>query len=140
MVELQARVRERLRSDLIAHGASPAFENPALFEEVEQLLRQAADRSRPAALLLPEILGDPGSWRLATAIRYQSHRGGAVASAIVFAKQRLLMPVLRWLFEYSRNNFERQQCVNEVLFACVQELAIDAVRLREEVRRLSPPT
>lgn len=137
MAELQARVRERVRTDLIRHGASADLENPAVFEEVERLLRQAADRSRPAALLLPEILGDPASWRVETAIRYESHRGGAIASAIVFAKRRLLMPLLRWLFEYSRNNFERQQRTNQVLFACVQDLAIEVVRLREELRRLS---
>jgi len=45
--------------------------------------------------------------------------------------------VLRWLFEYSRDNFERQRRMNEVLSACVQELAIETARLRQEVHRLS---
>jgi hypothetical protein len=44
------------------------------------------------------------------------------------------MPVFRWLFEYSRDNFERQRRVNQVLFACVQELAVENARLRQEMR------
>jgi hypothetical protein len=50
------------------------------------------------------------------------------------------MPPLRWLFEYSRDNFERQRRTNHVLFACVQELALETARLRREVRRLSSPS
>jgi hypothetical protein len=137
--ELQGRVRERVRADLIKHGASPAFEDPALFNEVERLVRDAIDRSQPAALLLPQVLGEPSMWRLETAMRYQSHRGGVMASLIVFAKRRLMMPIFRWLFEYSRDNFERQRRLNHVLFACVQELAIETARLRQEVHRLSSP-
>ena len=46
------------------------------------------------------------------------------------------MPMFRWLFEYSRDNFERQRRVNDVLFACVQELAIENARLRRDVQAL----
>jgi hypothetical protein len=130
-------VRERVRADLVRHGASSALEDAALFTHVDSMLRAAIDRSQPAALLLPELLGDPATWRLDTAIRYQSHRGAA-AGPIVFVKRRVLMPVLRWFYEFSRDNFERQRRVNQVLFACVQELAIETVRLRNEVRALSP--
>jgi hypothetical protein len=136
MAELQGRVRERVRADLVRHGASSALEDPAFFAEIDSMLRAAIDRSQPAALLLPELLGDPSTWRLDTAIRYQSHRGAA-AGPIVFVKRRLLMPVLRWFYEFSRDNFERQRRVNQVLFACVQELAIETTRLRNEVRELS---
>lgn len=134
---LQERVRERVRADLLQHGASSAFDDPLLFAEVERLLRAATDRSQPAALLLPEILGDPLSWRLQPAMQYQSHRTAPTAAVILFIKRRVLMPVLRWLFEYSHDNFERQRRVNQVLFACVQELAIETVRLRQELDRLS---
>jgi hypothetical protein len=72
-------------------------------------------------------------------MRYQSHRAPGPASIIVFFKRRLLMPVLRWLFEYSRDNFERQRRVNRVLFACVQELAVETARLRQELARPSRP-
>ncbi len=135
MAALRGRLRERLREQLLRHGASRAFEDATLFAEVEHLLRSAADTEAPGALVLPELLGEPDTWRLETAMRYQSHRSGGAASAILFLKRRMLMPVLRWLFEYSRDNFERQRRVNQVLFACVQELAIETTRLRAELRR-----
>ena len=137
MAELGERVRARLRDQLVRSGASPAFQDPELFASVEQTLQRATRAADAQALLLPELLGDPDTWRLAMAMQYQSHRGGAAASLIVGIKRRLLMPVLRWLFEYSRDNFERQRRVNEVLFACVQELAIENARLRAELRH--PP-
>jgi hypothetical protein len=119
MSELQGRVRERLRTELLRNGGSPAFEDPRLFAEV---------------------LGDPETWRLETAIRYQSHRTPGAASLLIFLKRRVLMPVLRWLFEYSRDNFERQRRVNRVLFACVQELALETARLRQELDRRARPS
>jgi hypothetical protein len=137
MTELQARVRERLRQHLLAHGASAALQDPAIFAEVERLLHTAVDTSDSPALVLPEILGDPDTWRLRTAMRYETHRGAA-GRVRIFIKQRLLMPVLRWLFEYSHDNFERQRRVNRVLFACVQELAIETARLRQELQQRSP--
>ena len=65
-------------------------------------------------------------------MRYDSHRPQAAAAAVLFVKRRLLMPLFRWLFEYSRDNFERQRRVNQVLFACVQELALENARLRRD--------
>jgi len=136
MAELQGRVRERVRAELVRHGASAALEDPALFADIDTLLRAAIERSQPAALLLPELLGDPSTWRLDTAIKYQTHRGAAGAP-IIFVKQRLLMPLLRWFYEFSRDNFERQRRINQVLFACVQELAIELAQHRRELRKLS---
>jgi hypothetical protein len=136
MAELQGRVRERLRQQLLERGASRTFDDPMLFAEVEALLRRAADTGDAASLILPELLGDPATWRLETKMRYQSHRGTAAASMLIFLKRRVLMPILRWLFEYSQDNFTRQRRVNLVLFACMQELAVETARLRAEVRRL----
>jgi hypothetical protein len=136
MAELQGRVRERVRAELVRHGASSALEDPELFAEIDGLLRAAIERSQPAALLLPELLGDPATWRLDTAIKYQTHRGAAGAP-IIFVKQRLLMPLLRWFYEFNRDNFERQRRINQVLFACVQELAIELARQRRELRDLA---
>ena len=138
MTELHARVRERLRAQVIASGGSPAFEDPALFADVEALLHTAASTFDSTKLILPELLGDPDVWRLNTAIRYQSHRTKGPASILIFVKRRVLMPLLRWLYEYSRDNFERQRRTNLVLFACVQELAIETARLRRELRALAP--
>lgn len=136
MAELQGRVRERVRAELVRHGASAALEDPALFADIDTMLRAAIERSQPAALLLPELLGDPSTWRLDTAIKYQSHRGAAGAP-IIFVKQRLLMPLLRWFYEFNRDNFERQRRINQVLFACVQELAIEVAKQRRELQALS---
>jgi hypothetical protein len=138
MSEVRARVRDRLRQHLLDHGASPAFEDPALFAAVERLLQTATQTGDATALILPELLGDPDTWRVQTALRYESHRGGVTGGALMFVKRRLLMPVMRWLFEYSRDNFERQRRVNQVLFACVQELAVETARLRQELGRQPP--
>ena len=138
MAELQRRVRERLRANLLDRGASRAFEDPAVFAEVEALFQTAVNTTDTSTLILPELLGDPSTWRLSIGAPYRSHRAAGAASIILFVKRRIMMPVLRWLFEYSRDNFERQRRVNYVLFACVQELAAETTRLRREVQRLSP--
>ncbi len=136
MAELQDRVRARLRTELILHGASRALEDPAVFAEVERVLRAAAGRTSTRALLLPELLGDPATWRLEPALSYSSHRGAFAGSLIRGIKTRVLMPALRWLFEYSHDNFARQQRVNHVLFACVEELAIQNAELRRDLAAL----
>ena len=137
--DLRERVRARLRERLLAHGASRHFDDPELFATVEQLLQTAIAEGDAGALLLPELLGDAETWRLQTSMQYQSHRPTGPAALILFVKRRVLMPVLRWLFEYSRDNFERQRRVNHVLFACIQELAIENAALRQHVRTLASP-
>jgi hypothetical protein len=133
MRDLNGRVRERLRTDLLRHGASPAFNDPALFADVERILHTGVDLGTSNALLLPELLGDTKTWRLETALHLDSHRGTAAAGVILFFKRRIILPLVRWLFEYNRDNFERQRRVNAVLFACVQELAVESARLRQEL-------
>jgi hypothetical protein len=133
MRDLNGRVRERLRTDLLRHGASPAFNDPALFADVERILHTGVDLGTSNALLLPELLGDTRTWRLETALHLESHRGTAAAGVILFFKRRIILPLVRWLFEYNRDNFERQRRVNAVLFACVQELAVESARLRQEL-------
>jgi hypothetical protein len=136
MAELHERVRGRLRERLLSHGASRDFDDPAFFAEVERIFQSAIATGDAQTLLLPELLGDRETWRLQTAIRFQSHRASGAGSLIIFIKRRLLMPIVRWLYEYSRDNFERQRRVNDVLFACVQELAIENARLRRDVQAL----
>jgi hypothetical protein len=137
MAELQDRVRARLRDELLQHGASRALEDPDVFADVERVLREAVSRTGVRALLLPEFLGDPAGWRIEPALTYPSHRTAMAATVIRGIKQRVLMPALRWLFEYSHDNFVRQQRVNHVLFACVQELAIQNAELRRDLQNLS---
>lgn len=136
MAELHGRVRERLRGQLVEAG-SEAFADPTVFADVEGVMRAAVSTPEHARLILPELLGEPDTWRLTTKMAYRSHRGTGAASLILFVKQRVLMPLLRWMYEYSRDNFERQRRINHVLFACVQELALETALLRREVRRLS---
>ena len=136
MAELHARVRARLREELLQHGASRALEDPQVFAEVERMLREAAGRTSTRALILPEVLGDPGTWRLEPALGFPSHRSALAAIVIRGIKRRVLMPALRWLFEYSHDNFVRQQRVNHVLFACIQELAIQNAELRRDLSTL----
>ena len=50
---------------------------------------------------------------------------------LIFVKRRMLLPMMRWLYEYSLENFRRQQRINTVLFACIEELAIENARLRQ---------
>jgi len=135
LLDMNGRVRERLRADLLRHGASPAFNDPALFADVERILHTGVDLGNSNALVLPELLGDTKTWRLETALHLDSHRGTAAGGAILFFKRRLILPLVRWLFEYNRDNFERQRRVNAVLFACVQELALESARLRQELSR-----
>jgi hypothetical protein len=136
MAGLQDRVRARLREELLQHGASRALEDPEVFAEVERVLREAVGRTGVRALLLPEFLGDPGGWRIEPALSYPSHRRAMAATVIRGIKRRVLMPALRWLFEYSHDNFVRQQRVNQVLFACIQELAIRNAELRRDLQHL----
>jgi hypothetical protein len=137
MTELHSRVRERLRAQLLASGGSRDFEDPALFADVEALLHAAAGTPEAAKLILPELLGEPDTWRLSTSMRYQSHRSKGPAALLILVKRYILMPAFRWMYEYSRDNFERQRRTNHVLFACVQELALETALLRRELRRLS---
>ena len=133
MRDLNGRVRERLRADLLRHGASPAFNDPSLFADVERILHTGVDLGNSNALVLPELLGDTKTWRLETALHLDSHRGTAAGGVILFFKRRIILPLVRWLFEYNRDNFERQRRVNAVLFACVQELAVESARLRQQL-------
>lgn len=138
MDDVQQRVRTRLQEELRRHGASPLLADPEVFAAVDDLLRRSAAVDRPGALLLPEVLGAPDAWRLETALRYRTHRQSLAGRLIIGVKRHVLMPAFRWLFEFSRDNFARQERVNQMLFACVQELAIENARLRADLQRLAP--
>ena len=137
VADLQEKVRELLRRDLLRGGANPALNDPKVFADVEALLREATRRTSDRALLLPEYLGDPATWRLEPALKLGSHRGALAASVLLGVKRKVLLPAFRWFFEYTHDNFVRQQRVNHALFACMQELAIQNAVLRREVERLS---
>ena len=130
MKEVEAAARRDRRERVIA---ATGYSDPELFEEVDGILRRAVERSE-RAILLPEVLPDAEEWRLDTSLRFSSHRP-VIGPAIVFVKQRLLLPLVRWLVDYNRDNFRRQQRVNRLLAACIEELAIENARLRRELNR-----
>lgn len=132
MKEVEAAARRDRRGRLVAEGAA-GYSDPELFADVDEVLRRAVERSE-RAVLLPELLPDDEEWRLDTTVRLSSHRP-VIGPAIVFVKRRLLLPIMRWLVDYNRDNFRRQQRVNRLLAACIEELAIENARLRRELNR-----
>jgi len=143
MADIEASVRDALRRRLIAAGGPAAYRDAEIFASVNAVLARAVERrgdpeggaAAGPPLLLPELLGDEEAWRPAGELRITSHRplGGPL---IVFVKRRLVLPLVRWLFEYADENFRRQEYVNRIVMACLEELAIENARLRSDVAAL----
>jgi hypothetical protein len=129
MHEIEDDVRQRRRKRLLARGAAPEYRDPELYASVDEVLRRAVDLRNHEALLLPDLLTGEADWDLSLHLRYASHRKLFGPLLIAF-KRRVLLPLTRWLYEYSLENFRRQRRINTVLFACIEELAIENRRLR----------
>ena len=130
MREIEDDVRQARRRRLLARGGAGDYRDPAIYAGVDAVLRRALDARDHDALLLPDLMdGDP-DWQLSLHLRYASHRpvGGPLLIAI---KRRVLLPMMRWLYEFSLENFRRQRRINTVLFAAIEELAIENARLRQ---------
>jgi hypothetical protein len=144
MAEVRARVRAEVRARL-ARGGVHEFEDEAVFLDAERLMARALEQRDRQLLLLPELLDDEDDWRVSPSLRLASHRPIA-GGVIIWLKQKLVLPVTRWLYDYSRANFARQERLNFVLMACVQQLAIENARLSarvealEQGRRAAPST
>ena len=132
MGEIERDVRTRLRQHLIKRGGPAEYQDEEIFDAVRSVLARAVDERNVDAALLPELLDTDVEWRLQTHLALTTHRP-AVGRFILFAKRRILLPMTRWLFEYSQDNFRRQDHLNRVLFACIEELAIENARLRRDV-------
>jgi hypothetical protein len=129
MRELEDDVRRARRKRLLARGGASDYQDQALYERVDVVLRRALEARDHDALLLPDFLSSEPDWQLKLHLRYASHRP-VIGPLLIFFKRRILLPLNRWLYEYSLENFRRQQRLNAVLFACVEELAIEIARLR----------
>jgi hypothetical protein len=127
MAEVRARVRAEVQARL-ARGGVRDFEDQAIFLAAEGLLERALQHSDQQQLLLPELLDDEDDWRVNPSLSLSSHRPIA-GRTIIWLKRALLLPLTRWLYDYSRENFARQERLNFVLMACVQQLAIENARL-----------
>jgi hypothetical protein len=132
MGEIERDVRTRIRRHLIKRGGPADYEDEATFDAVYAVLARAVDERNLDATLLPELLDSDVDWRLQTHLNLTTHRP-AVGRFILLAKRRLLLPLTRWLFEYSQENFRRQDRLNRVLFACIEELALENARLRRSL-------
>ncbi len=135
MRALERDAGSKLRDRLVEAGAA-GYEDPQVFERVRALLQHAADERGPSALLLPEILGASEDWAPDPSLRLSSHRA-RTGGVILFAKRRILLPLMRWLVDYTQENVRRQQQINRVLMACVEELAIENARLRRDLETLT---
>ncbi len=135
MQQIERDVAAKIRRRLAKHGM-PAYDDEQVFDHVRKTLQHAADGRDLDVLLLPELLGDEVDWSLEPKLRLSTHRGAAAGRAILFAKRRILLPLTRWLFEYSQENFKRQQRLNRILLACVEELAVENARLRRDLDAL----
>lgn len=138
MRQIEGEVARERRARLIARGGPAVYADPEVYTAVERVLKAAATARDTDALLLPELLGDEDEWRLRTWLEWSSHRPVS-GGPIIFIKRRLLLPLMRWLYDYSRENFKRQDRVNRVLFACVEELAIENAELRKRLAALIEP-
>jgi len=133
MSEVRAHVRARLRAELERTDPGSPLLTGNLFDEAEAIYRRALARRR--LLLMPSLLLDESEWELATNLRLTSHRQ-RTGGVILFAKRRILLPLTRWLYEFSRDNFVRQNHVNDTLMATVETLVVEVLTLRREVESL----
>jgi hypothetical protein len=134
MGEIERDVRARLRRHLLKKGGAADYQDQEIFDAVHALLGRAVDGREIEATLLPELVDGDIDWRLQTHLNLTTHRPAAAGRFILFAKKKLLLPLTRWLFEYSQENFRRQDHLNRILFACIEELAIENARLRRDLR------
>jgi hypothetical protein len=138
MGEIERDVRARLRRHLIKKGGAADYQDEEIFDAVHAILARAVEGRNLDAMLLPELADGDVDWRLQTHLGLTTHRPGAVGGLILFAKRKILLPLTRWLFEYSQENFLRQDHLNRILFACIEELAIDNARLRRQLDTAMP--
>jgi hypothetical protein len=131
------RSREPARR-LIARGATE-YDDVELFERVRSMLDRAATGRSTDVLLVAELLDGDVDWELDTQLKLSSHRPAPLGPIILFMKRRFLLPISRWLFEYSRENFRRQQRMNRILLACIEQLAIENASLRQDLDRVKKP-
>lgn len=132
MDEIERDVRARIRRHLLKKGGAADYQDEEIFAAVHALLARAVDGRNLDATLLPELVDGDVDWRLQTHLTLTTHRQ-ALGRFILFAKRKLILPMTRWLFEYSQENFRRQDRLNRILFACIEELALENARLRRQV-------
>ena len=135
MGEIERDVRARLRRHLIKRGGAADYHDEAIFDAVHAVLARAVDERNLDAALLPELIDGDVDWRLQTHLNLTTHRPGLAGRCILYVKKTFLLPMTRWLFEYSQDNFRRQDHLNRILFACIEELALENSKLRRDLQK-----
>ena len=135
MSDIERDVRERIRRHLLKTGGAADYQDPEIFDAVHRVIARVVDSRDLDATLLSQLVDGDVDWRLQTHLNLSTHRPAASGRLILFAKKKLLLPLTRWLFEYSQENFRRQDHLNRILFACIEELAIENARLRLEIAK-----
>ena len=151
MRDIEADVRQMRRRRVLARGGADDYRDEAVYAGVDQVLRRAIDARDHDALLLPDFLSGEADWDLSLHLKYASHRP-AVGGLLIAVKRKVLLPLMRWLYEFSLENFRKQRRINTIMFACLEELAIENARLRQALEasrvrvepaspdRTAPPT
>ena len=137
MRELEDEVRRARRTRLLARGGASDYRDPAVYERVDAVLRRALETRDLDALLLPDLVDGETDVDLEMQLKFSSHRA-VVGPLLVFIKKRILLPLTFWLYEYSLENFRKQQRINRLLFACLEEIAIENAQLRLMIERGTP--
>lgn len=132
MREIEDEVREQRRRRTVARGGPDDYEDEETFAIVEDVLRRAVQTRHLDALLLPELIDADRDWDLRLPLEFSSHRP-VTGPVIVFLKKRILLPMMHWLYEYSLENFRRQRLTNRLLFASIEELALENAKLRRRL-------
>lgn len=135
MADVRAGVRAELRARLEAAGLSDRAAED-LVTHLETLFLDATTLEDASSLVLPALLTE--KWRPELALSITSHRAGWIGRTIVAFKRRVLLPLNRWLFEYTLSNFRRQDRLNLVILACLERLAAENLRLRRELDARAP--
>jgi hypothetical protein len=133
MEKVRAQVETELHARLVAFDPDTDLADRALFDDVVSLFRRGLSCERPM-LVAPTLIAD--EWRPRLSLDLTSHRGRLGAGPILFVKRKVLAPAMRWLFEYSQDNFKRQDRFNQALLGCLQVLATDNARLKAQVAAL----
>ena len=151
MRDIEADVRQMRRRRVLARGGADDYRDEAVYAGVDQVLRRSIDARDHDALLLPDFLSGEADWDLSLHLKYASHRP-AVGGLLIAVKRKVLLPLMRWLYEFSLENFRKQRRINTIMFACLEELAIENARLRQALEasgvrvepaspeRTAPPT
>ena len=130
MRDIEADVRQMRRRRVLARGGADDYRDEAVYAGVDQVLRRAIDARDHDALLLPDFLSGEADWDLSLHLKYASHRP-TVGGLLIAVKRTVLLPLMRWLYEFSLENFRKQRRINTIMFACLEELAIENARLRQ---------